>query len=129
MTKDKIIAWIYVVLWSAVIFFFSSIPHLKIEQLGVLDFILRKLAHVTEYMILSVLYYRAFVISTRLESKRVIFYSIILSILYAVSDEFHQHFVPGRCFMVSDIIIDTVGVITGIVLAHKYKHRLVRLEK
>ena len=39
--------------------------------------------------------------------------SIIFSIAYAVSDEIHQLFIPGRAFQFSDILVDTLGIILG----------------
>lgn len=39
--------------------------------------------------------------------------AIIFGFLYAVSDEIHQHFVPGRACEIKDVAIDTAGVIVG----------------
>jgi len=41
---------------------------------------------------------------------------ILISMLYAVSDEIHQYFVPTRYFAVLDIIHDCVGVILGVII-------------
>lgn len=42
--------------------------------------------------------------------------SIIIGIIYATSDEIHQAFVPGRGPLLTDVLIDTMGVILGILL-------------
>ena len=42
--------------------------------------------------------------------------SIILCIIYATSDEIHQLFVPGRACQLRDILIDSIGSITGVYL-------------
>ena len=42
--------------------------------------------------------------------------SLIIGIIYASSDEIHQAFVPGRGPMLTDVLIDTSGVVTGIIL-------------
>ncbi|MCX7911254.1 MAG: VanZ family protein, partial [Endomicrobia bacterium] len=106
----KIIYWLEVILWCGVIFFFSSIPDLKIKQLGFWDFVLRKIAHITEYFVLVILFLRAFKISLdNKDNKKIYFLSIIFSILYAISDEIHQYFVPGRHFALTDILIDSIG--------------------
>lgn len=52
--------WLPVFLWAAVIFYLSSQPGLKSGLLWPYDFILRKLAHITEYAILFLLIIRAF---------------------------------------------------------------------
>ncbi|MBI4218871.1 MAG: VanZ family protein [Chloroflexi bacterium] len=41
----------------------------------------------------------------------------VISMLYAVSDEYHQTFVPGRVFSVEDLAVDLAGTVTGIALA------------
>src|SRR5207237_1093767 len=74
--------WAPVVAWAAVIFALSSIPHLS-TGLGLWDTILRKGAHAAEYAILGALLLRA------LGSVRSAF---ALGLLYAASDEVHQHF-------------------------------------
>lgn len=98
--------WLPVVLWGAVIFGLSSIPSLG-TGLGTWDLILRKLAHVTEYAILGALLARA------LGRPAV---AVGLGALYAVSDEVHQHFVRGRHGAWYDVVIDTCGVVAGVVL-------------
>ena len=100
-----------VVVWCAVIFCLSAIPYLKIETLGFWDFIFRKIAHVTEFAVLSILLFRA----VNFEKKQInYFWPVFLSIVYAASDEIHQGFVPGRGPSVIDVGIDTAGVIMGI---------------
>jgi len=98
-------AWAPVVLWAAVIFAFSSVPSLG-TGLGTWDLVLRKLAHVAEYAVLGALLVRAL---ARPEL------AILLGALYAVSDEIHQHFVPGRHGVWYDVLIDTAGVAAGVV--------------
>ncbi len=117
----KFFYWLEVILWCGLIFFFSSIPDLKIERLGFWDFILRKIVHITEYCILVILFFRAFKTSLIYEDyiKKGYFLSIFLSFLYAISDEIHQYFVPARHFALTDIFIDTIGIILGIFLWNK----------
>jgi len=45
-------------------------------------------------------------------------YAIITGIVYAFTDEFHQRFVPGRTGSLKDVFIDSMGVITGVVLVY-----------
>jgi VanZ family protein len=96
--------WLPVVAWALVIFAFSSIPHLGTD-LGFWDTILRKLAHTTEYAVLGALLVRA----TRRPNV-----AVVLGVLYAASDEFHQTFVPGRHGSPIDVAIDSIGLALGI---------------
>jgi VanZ family protein len=99
--------WGPVVAWAAVIFVFSSIPSLG-TGLGGWDLVLRKLAHATEFAILAALLVRA------LGSPR---WAVVIAVGYAISDEIHQSFVPGRHGAPLDVVIDSVGVAVGALLA------------
>lgn len=99
------------VVWAAVIFALSSIPHLGTD-LGLWDTILRKGAHVTEYTILGLLLFRA------LEREAPAF---LLGVVYAAADEVHQGFVRGRHASPVDVAIDSSGLLIGILFC-----RLVR---
>lgn len=85
----------------------------KIENIELLSFIIRKLAHYTEYLILGFLVINMF---TKNNINNLYLISIILCIIYATSDEIHQIFVPGRACQLRDILIDSIGSITGIYL-------------
>jgi len=84
--------------------------------------ILRKSAHVGEYFILGALVMNAMKTSKVPKFKAFIM-SAILCILYAVSDEVHQFFVPGRGAQVTDVLIDSIGAISGIGLRSLIKRR------
>lgn len=122
----KILSWFYVILWCGIIFFFSHIPYLRVEQLGIWDFVFRKVVHISEYCILVILILRAFFLTTGLAVSKIYFLSTLLSILYAISDEIHQYFVPGRNCSVYDVLVDTVGIVIGIFLWHKSKYKLLK---
>lgn len=113
--------WLPVFSWCAFIFYLSGIPQLTTGW-GVYDLVLRKMAHMAEYFILALLSYRAFNGSFNLASFYLIFWSFILSFLYAVSDEIHQAFVPTREASIGDILIDTLGIIVFCALI-KYKKK------
>ena len=103
-----------------IIFYFSSIPNLKITE-GVSDLILRKLAHFSEFFILNFLFFRSIIQTNTNKLNRAIFYSTLFSILYAISDEVHQYFVPTRNFSIIDILIDSVGVFAFLFVLKKSK--------
>ena len=85
----------------------------NINNISLLSLIIRKLAHFTEYLILGFLVINMF---TKNNINNLYLISIILCIIYATSDEIHQIFVPGRACQLRDILIDSIGSITGIYL-------------
>ena len=107
-----------------IIFFLSSIPHLGTPFFW--DFSLRKCAHILEFFILCFLFVSAFSqsFSLRSFSFKFLVFSVCLSIIYAMTDEFHQRFVPGRYGCVRDVLVDTLGILlfAGLVI-RKCKQR------
>ena len=118
-------------IWMGVIFLFSSeghdasssrsdavihlIPHASHWSHELLTFITRKLAHSFNYFILGILMLnvvRDFVS----QARRQVILSGLCVMLYAVSDEIHQIFVPGRGPLVMDVLIDSVAGVLGIAL-------------
>ena len=78
-----------------------------------LHFLFRKGAHFGVYAVLGVLSLRAFQISGY-SGKRSIFYGWMLATLYAGTDEYHQTFIPGRSGEMTDVMIDSIGAMTGV---------------
>ncbi len=93
--------WLPVLIWAAVIFSFSSLKNAKVSDFVLWDFIVKKIAHVSEYAILYALIFRA--------TKKNWTLAYFLVFLYASSDEFHQHFVPGRTATPLDLGFDLSG--------------------
>jgi VanZ family protein len=100
--------WLPVFVWAGFIFFLSSVPHLRILQ-SWWDYPLRKFGHAAVYGILARLIARALTGSTFWPWKKIFAWSLVLTFLYAVTDEYHQSFVPGRVAAAHDVAIDTVG--------------------
>jgi VanZ family protein len=98
--------WLPPLVLMAVIFALSAQPHLD-TGLGLLDTILRKLAHFGEFALLVFLWWRVFV--NRLAPRRAVLAAFLLTALYAATDEVHQHFVPGRQASPIDWMIDCAG--------------------
>ena len=140
--------WTAVVLYMAMIYYFSSQDGTKshevssqlLEYLKFLilfipgsiidfisgvsknyEFILRKCAHFTEYLVLSLVVYKA-MRASEVRMKKSVILTLIICFLYAVSDEVHQYFVPGRAFAVTDIMIDTAGAILGLMAVVLFNH-------
>jgi VanZ family protein len=84
----------------------------SVEALGIngfVEFFIRKGAHLTVFFILFFLFSIAFRKTSALGEGIVIFYSIFLTIAYAVFDEIHQGFTPNRTPYFGDVIIDSLG--------------------
>ena len=76
------------------------------------EIFLRKAAHFCQYLILAILLSAALKLHIKSICK-VSVLSFIVGTLYAISDEIHQHFIPGRTARMIDVIIDLSGVAIG----------------
>ena len=139
--KRMLRAWLLFALWAGVIFYFSAQPDtVSSEQSGffasilesvvhtlrggeetasqalydLLDFIVRKGAHFTVYLVLGVLALRAYRRSGVKAGAGRVALSLFTCALYAATDEVHQYFVPGRAMMLTDVLLDSAGALCGI---------------
>lgn len=129
MNKKKIISLIPVIMIMAAIFMFSAqngvqSSHMsdgisdKISDMGFtgnITFIVRKSAHFIIYALLgffTLLHLECY----RLKKSGKVIISLLICFLYAASDEFHQLFVSGRSGQFSDVILDTLGSLSGIIV-------------
>lgn len=85
-------------------------------------FYVRKIAHITEYLILGFLMFNLL----KQYSVTNIYYAIILCVLYSCTDEFHQLFINGRSGSFRDVLIDTIGILLGTYL---YKILVIKKKK
>ncbi|KGX91006.1 VanZ family protein [Pontibacillus marinus] len=136
---NKILSWTSVILWLLLIFYFSHQPATESKRfstevtksvvetaqivapekeidVGDLHHIVRKNAHFFLYFVLGVLVLNALRFSWRAGKGLLIGGAFLFCIFYALSDEFHQVFVPGRGAQLSDVFIDSAGAGVGIVL-------------
>lgn len=132
----KIISWITVLLWMALIFVLSSQVAEQSNQLSTeitavivktvakiapqaefdmesINHIVRKNAHFFAYLVLGILVINALRISG-VNGYRGVAIALGICVLYAISDEVHQLFVPGRSGEVRDVLIDSAGASVGI---------------
>lgn len=140
----KIIFLVLAVLWAAVIFSFSAknggastnesrragkficsifVPGFndmseerQYEMAGKIDYPVRKTAHAAEYAVLGLLI-AGTVYDWRKKTTQNIIVPYITGTIYAVTDEIHQYFVPGRSCRLADVFIDSAGVLAGIFTA------------
>lgn len=133
----KLISWTMIIFWMILIFYLSHqpanksnglssgitekivkimekvVPKFKVD-IGRLNHIIRKNAHFFAYLILGIL------VSNGLRASKIIgfksiYLALIICILYAVSDEIHQLFIVGRSGQISDVILDSIGSLFGII--------------
>jgi len=81
---------------------------------GVLEHIIRKLAHATEYAMLAILVFNALHNITK-NIKKVATISFLIAALYSLIDESHQLFVQGRVGSIKDCFIDSTGALLGVI--------------
>lgn len=137
MKRFKLISWLAVMIWMGVIFSLSAQPAAVSNELskGVTEIVIeavekvvpagnlevedynhyiRKNAHFFAYMLLGVLVANALSAGgSRTVLANVVFAGVIC-VGYAISDEIHQLFVPGRGAQVKDVLIDSGGAAVGI---------------
>ncbi len=87
-------------------------PHASVETLIALHAILRKLGHLTEYFVFGLLIARALRDERGWQLHHACL-AVVLAASYAVTDELHQHFVPGRTAAVGDVGIDALGALAA----------------
>jgi VanZ family protein len=96
-----------------VIFVFSSIPKYTLPDLAQNDFTLKKGGHILGYFLLTLTLWNGL----RWEKKK--WWLVwIVALLYAISDEFHQSFVPGRNPSLEDVAIDSFAAGLGIFIGY-----------
>ena len=151
--RKLILSWGTVLVWMIVIFLFSAdnavdsgkksgfllgilrrifINEQEPARLEYYAFLIRKIAHFSEYFVFGILVLNAWIQTVVLKEKKrwkVFAGSLICCVFYAMTDEFHQYFVPGRFASPKDVLIDSLGALTGIVLfsgilLHKERKRI-----
>jgi len=144
--KYKFLPWIPAIVWMVLIFslsaqpatesdgFSKSITELIIETIGRIlpldletsttadlvsqfNHIVRKMAHFSAYLVLGSLVTNA-LFKSGIRGYKAFFYSMMICVLYAISDEFHQLFVPGRGGQIKDVLIDSSGALVGIIICN-----------
>ncbi len=118
LTNNFLKYWVPLYVYAGVIFYLSSIskplPEVSIPFID-------KVLHICEYGVFGFLASRAFKNSPRkafFENFKLL--AILVSIIYGISDEFHQGFVSNRQFSVFDMLADGVGGILGTFIYGRY---------
>lgn len=103
--------WLAVAAWMAVIFLLSAQPGLRVSDDPGVDLPTRHLAHVAAYALLTLLLGWALSGRGRRPTPRTIGLAALLALLYGVTDEWHQTFVPSRTGRAEDLVWDGLGAL------------------
>lgn len=130
----KIINIVLVVLWMLFIFTMSSFKAVdsdnqsgiivnilvnifNIKNVELITLIIRKSAHIIEYLILGILMLNCL---KDYSIKNLVIVSILICIIYSCTDEIHQLFISGRSGEIIDVFIDSIGIILGNLVFKKF---------
>lgn len=111
--------WGPVISLMGLIFWLSSRPSVKVAQDYIISFIIYKTLHTIEYAILFLFNYRAFRFASGIPQRKSQILSFLVTVIFAVTDEWHQTFIPTREGRARDVIIDALGGITAWILVVK----------
>jgi VanZ family protein len=143
--RFKALSWLAVFVWMLAIYLLSAQPAsvsnsnskgivsrvvdttLKVTKVKItepqkkelverINNVAREYMHGVVFLVLGFLVQNAVTVSGA-RRARAFAISLAICVVYAVSDEVHQLFVPGRAFQTSDLMMDTIGSITGILMA------------
>lgn len=97
-------------------FVVEQLPIQKTEKsLKRTEAVIRKIAHFSIYTLVGFLL-MSFVSTYAIKENKRMIISLIVGILYATSDEIHQSFIPNRNCQLTDVMIDSMGVLLGILI-------------
>ena len=140
LSKERVKNWLAVCAWAGVIFYFSTDhfssahtaqllgfffswfwPDMPAEAMSPVHGAMRKLGHWAAYFVLAVLMLRALRVETgkRWEWRHAVL-TLVFIFVYALTDEWHQSFVPSRSASFGDVLIDLIGGICGIFWMYGY---------
>jgi VanZ family protein len=125
LTRLLLVYWLPVVLYAGTIVMLSSMSTPQTYFPGWAGEINDKVVHMLEYAILGILCYRAFLHASgpRLADFAAIL-AIVAAILFGVSDELHQYFVPLREADPWDLVANAAGALVGVTVWQEIFPRL-----
>ena len=132
----RLVTWIPALIWTVLVLGFSSgefsaentgrilgpllvwlFPWLTPDQIGAIHGLVRKTAHVTEYGILAMLWFRTLTHAAGLRVPTGVWLALVISVATAVVDESHQATIPSRTGSAADVLLDSFGAAAALVPA------------
>jgi VanZ family protein len=123
LTDNKSLRFLAVIAWMGVIFFLSAQPTLPHVVFSLSSVVQDVMGHFCAYAVLAGLLYWAL---TGVGSTRPALFTFVIVLLYALSDEFHQSFVPGRNPDPFDVATDLVGALAALAALTLFRYRRAR---
>lgn len=80
---------------------------------GILEFFIRKGAHFGVFFILMCFFIVALIKSSSLKRHSIVLIALLLSVIYACLDEYHQGFTENRTPFIGDVVIDSAGAVAA----------------
>lgn len=109
-TRPLLVRWGPAILIMSVIFFFSSIPSQALPVFGNHDLLVKKFGHAAGYALLAA----SIQWGLGRSDLKGIALAWLFAVFYAISDELHQAYVPGRMASLADVGIDAAGAFLGL---------------
>jgi VanZ family protein len=132
----RLVTWIPALIWTVLVLGFSSgefsaentgsilgpllvwlFPWLTPDQVGAIHGLVRKTAHVTEYGILAMLWFRTLTRGAGLRVPTGVWLALAISVATAIVDESHQATIPSRTGSAADVLLDSFGAAAALVPA------------
>jgi len=105
--KHILLSWTITLLLAVIIFYVSS---LKFKPAPEIIFDIKPVAyHLFAFFWFSFFLFLT-IIKGKVKSKKILLLPLLISLIYAMTDEIHQIFVPGRSCSLSDFLIDSCGI-------------------
>lgn len=114
--QHRKILYTSLVLYWVVLIILTSLPTTSLPKVGISD----KLQHFFAYFVLALLLNSSFLVQRKYQFSFNVksLLSLLIVVLYAIFDEVHQYFIPGRFCEFSDFIADVIGGIAGVLLVY-----------
>lgn len=153
MRQRKIFWWMILIIWMVLIFLFSAQPAVQsdalstgliskiahifiprydllpeadqLAQINYWNHIIRKLAHVFIYFVFSILLI-SMLRQYRFKKSKKYLLTLLICLLYAITDEWHQNFVVGRGPGLLDVAIDLVGILISLIIFSVHEKHIKR---
>jgi VanZ family protein len=113
--KKLLMRWGPAILVMAAIYILSAQPKSALPEFGAQDRLVKKLSHALGYAALAVSLLRGLEWDAR-HRRKYLYWSLVLAIVYAGTDEIHQIFSSGRGASLIDVAIDSLGAMAGLAL-------------
>ncbi len=116
LEKNRAISFFLLILVAIEIFYFSSIPSFPKAPVKGINFSI--IYHISAFFLFSFFLLSLLKGAKKIKLKHILL-SLIISLIYSISDEFHQSFVPGRDCSLKDVLFDLIGILLAILVYPK----------